>query len=239
MLKKTVILLAEGATERTLYVKLVERLLDAEKRYDYGILPVAIRDLIRVFNKKYITILNIQDKVLTVIIDCRGYENLKKHVREILLSESLEDAIKDGLSILVIAADKDKDPLNSIKGVITSIGFEVNVRDNIIHVNIDSHVIQIMVLEQGRMEGTMELEDDLELLAKQIEPELDKAITILEDRLGRRLSPKQRLGIFEAIIVDNRGLPSLIEQLINRSRNHELEKKLNKQIEVIKLVKTL
>ena len=238
-MKKTVILLAEGATERTLYVKLVERLLDAEKRYDYGILPVAIRDLIRVFNKKYITILNIQDKVLTVIIDCRGYENLKKHVREILLSESLEDAIKDGLSILVIAADKDKDPLNSIKGVITSIGFEVNVRDNIIHVNIDSHVIQIMVLEQGRMEGTMELEDDLELLAKQIEPELDKAITILEDRLGRRRSPKQRLGIFEAIIVDNRGLPSLIEQLINRSRNHELEKKLNKQIEVIKLVKTL
>jgi len=56
--------------------------------------------------------------------------------------------------------------------------------------------------------------------------------------LGEKLSREQRLGIFKAITVDIKGLPNLIEQLVSRLRNQELEKELKKQVEVIKLVKT-
>jgi len=230
-----IILLAEGNTEKTLYTKLLKRFLNIEKS-SYDELPIPIKDLMGSFEKKYIDIFIVENKLLVLLLNCRGYERLRKYVKEILESEYLIDAIKNGLNNLIIVADMDKNPLNSMKGLFASIGFIPKIENYNLHINVNNHEIQIHIVEQGYQK---EIEDDLEQLVRQVECKINKAISIFEEKLGMKLSPKQRLGIYEAVLVDNNGLPQLIDLIIDKTDDQEIEKKLEKEMKVIKIIKEI
>jgi len=169
-----------------------------------------------------------------IIINCRGYENLKRYIREILCHEDIVNAVKEGLNILIVSADRDKNPSLSIRGLLSSIQLNVIEKDyQELLVNINNEEILVKIVEQGLSEGTMELEDDIEKLAVQQQPKISEAIEILEKIPKKRFNSKQKVGIFEAIMVNNDGLPKLISGLLKEASHQELLDKFSKYIEIL------
>jgi len=224
-------LLAEGSSEATLYVELAKKLLRASKA-TFNELSISVRDALRPMRKR-LAIYKLCGKVILVVLKCGGYENLKHYIKIMLESPSLVDAIDEGLRRLIIAADRDRSPVTSLYNVISSMGLKVALQGNIITINVSNgRSLMLEVVEQGVDEETRQLEDDLKSLVQQVWPIINEVIEKVKSAMGA-LNSKQTIGIYEAIAVNNEGLPSLIAQAIDKANIDELKAKLPKQIRVM------
>ncbi len=237
MSTKTYLFLVEGVDDEVFYEKLIVKLVNA-RVCELDELPDTIGNLLK--RRRDVRLFRV-DSVFIAIVNCGGYDNVKRYLRELLKYEELIECIRQGLSNIIVSADKDKKPLESIPGVVDSvkpeIGFRVVRNKDYLEIILqDSITLTINLVEQGIDHGVKALEDHIEEVAKQVESTIAKAIDEVEKVLGRKLNSKQRVGVYEAIIVSNKGVPSLISYIIDKTREDELEKKLSKQIRVVKAI---
>lgn len=215
---RTFILLVEGRTDAVLYKTLIEKVTDCR---EYGIeyLNYSIRMLLSkiMVHKRDFIVLKMKSKIL-VIIDCRGYDRLKYYLRELIDNDYFIESMDNGLVGIIVAANKDKSPMDSIYGILTSLGCRISRNSYCFKIAVmENRYFPIYIIEQGFKDGVRAIEDELDQLAEQLDPVMAKAINTVEKILKIKLLPTQRLGIIEAIKVNNNGLPALIPKLIEEA----------------------
>ncbi len=230
---KCILVLVEGKTGQELYVSLLEK-VRAAKPANVGELPPPVRDLLGMVDPRRMRVLR-TDENMVIVVDCGGVENLKTYLRELLQSEYVEDVVGAGLGVLVVSMDADSKPLESVRGVLASLGVTIGeVRGHELAVSVGRQRLAVRVVVQGGLDEVGELEDDLDRLASQLDPMINEAAGVLEERLGR-LTTKQRLGVYEALLVENRGLPHLVRELVRKASLEELRSKLGKYLAPVTL----
>jgi len=151
----------------------------------------------------------IERRDLVIIVDCGGYKNLKEMTRLLLdkQKELLIKVLKQLDLCIAIAADRDKKPVESIRGLLSllrsSLGFQVTEGD-IVTIKFSSGTkLTIHIVEQGR-EGdtaTGEVEDELRKLVEAVKPELQHIVKKIEESY-EPLTDKQKLLIYLALLRD-------------------------------------
>ncbi len=196
------VLLVEGLTEEILYSILLEKLYGG-KRVGYEELPKPLRELVEPL-KKRATYYALENGCLVVLINCGGFDNIKSLLRMLLRREELKEAARELDLRLVIAADKDKRPLESLRGLLSSMSVAstlLNERVLMVELSPDTR-LKIYVVEQGTSgEGaTEEVEDELEKLIESARPELQSVARRIEEEIRTVLSSKQRFSIYLALL---------------------------------------
>ena len=141
----------------------------------------------------------------------------------LLRRNELIDVIYEFRTYFVIIADRDKKPLESIKGLINSLGLQVIENRGVLNVKINEHNLSICIIQQGHSgEGsTGQIEDNLRELIETIRLDLRRAINNIEDIMGS-LNDKQKLMIYLA----------LLERRIKFRNIHEVIKDIIEELDV-------
>ncbi len=111
------ILLLEGLTEEILYLSLLKRLYNANE-VDINELPKVLGDFLSPLKSGRTRIKSLVIKSLmtyAIVINCGGYERIKTMLKLLLRRSELRDIISNFDLSFVIIADKDKEPLASIR----------------------------------------------------------------------------------------------------------------------------
>ncbi len=235
--RRTYILLVEGKTDTILYKTLIEKSIGC-REYDIEYLHYNIRMLLSkiMIHRRDLMVLEIQNNLL-IIINCKGYDRLKNYLKELIDSDYFIESIHNGLSGIIVATDKDRVPMDSIYGVLASLKYRVFRDNHSFKIDaVEKEYFPIYIIEQGLDSGVKAIEDELDLLAEQLYPDMTKAINAVEEIIKTKLSPIQRLGIIEAIKVNNNGLYALIPKLVRDASLEELRNKLYNQFHLLDIL---
>lgn len=198
---KAAILLVEGLTEEILYSTLLKRLYGA-KQVGLEELPKTLRELVSPLGERINCFIRRNGYV--ILINCGGFEGLRVAMRHLLKRGELKEVVREFELHLVIAADKDKNPLESLRGLLSSMNAKVeSVMGRILVTELLRGIkVRIHVLEQGVSgEGaTGEIEDELGKLIEIGKPELQSAVRSVEEVLHTTLTSKQKLLIYLALL---------------------------------------
>jgi len=195
---KTLILLVEGLAEEIAYSSILEKLYGG-RQVECGGAPTPLKILIRSFMRRA-KCYTLERGDLAVIVNCGGYENLRKMARELLTHPELPEVLGQLNIRIAIAADKDKNPAESIRGLLSSMGLQTTGGDTLT-VELGGAKLTIYVIEQGGEGGTAtgEIEDELKKLVEALKPELQRAAEKVEEAYGP-LTDKQKLLIYLALL---------------------------------------
>lgn len=150
-----------------------------------------------------------------LLVNSGGYDNLKRLIRELLEYEELQRSLREYDVRIVVAADSDMRPRDSIRGLLSSMNLKVQ-EDNVITVEFPEGVkLRVYVIEQGSEEGilTGEIEDELSKLVEELRSDLRFIVEKIEEIHGL-LDNKQRLLVYIAL---SRSKPKI------RSVQHEIK----------------
>jgi len=193
------ILLVEGRVEEIVYSSMLEKLYGGRQVKCRGA-PTPLKTLIEPFmqNAKCYAV---ERGDLVVIVDGKGYENLKDITKRLLKRRELLEALRQLDIRIAIAADKDKNPAESIRGVLSSMGLQTTGGDALIVELGNGTRLTIHVIEQGGEGGTAtgEIEDELRKLVETLKPELQRVAEKVEEAYGP-LTDKQKLLIYLALL---------------------------------------
>jgi len=198
---KTLILLVEGLAEEIVYSSILERLYGG-RQVKCRDAPTPLKTLIGPLTRRA-KCYTLEHGDLAVIANCGGYENLKNTFRQLLLRlrrRKLLEALRQLDIRIAIAADRDKNPAESIRGVLSSMGLQTTGGDALT-VELGGAKLTIHVIEQGGEGGTAtgEIEDELRKLVETLKPELQRAAEKIEEAYGP-LTDKQKLLIYLALL---------------------------------------
>ena len=206
---KALILLVEGLVEEIVYSSILEKLYGG-KQVTCENMPRPLRELITPITtyieeraKCYTLCYTLERGDLITIVDCKGYENLKNTIR--LLLDKQKDLLIKVLKQLdlriAIAADRDKKPAESIRGLLSSMGFQVTEGDVLTIEFSGGAKLAIHIVEQGGEGGTAtgEVEDELRKLVEAVKPELQHIAEKIEE-IYKPLTDKQKLLIYLALL---------------------------------------
>ena len=200
---KTLILLVEGSTEEVVYSSILKKLYSGRK-VECRDAPTPLKTLIRPLMirppRGRLTCYVLERGDLVVIVNCGGYENLKNMIRRLLKRRELLEALTQLDIRIAIAADRDKNPAESIRGLLSSMGLQATGGDTLT-VEFGGAKLAIHVIEQGDEWGTAtgEIEDELRKLVETLRPELQRAAEKVEEAYGP-LTDKQKLLIYLALL---------------------------------------
>jgi len=207
---KTLILLVEGLVEKIVYSSTLERLYGGKHIECKNVLESlelkSLEELIGSIERR-IECYTLERGDLVIIVDCGGYENLKEMTR-LLLSKRKELLIKVLKQLdlrMVIAADRDKKPVESIRGLLSSLrssmGFQVTEDDAIAIEFGNGTKLVIHIVEQGGEADTATggVEDELRKLVETLEPKLQHITKKIEETY-EPLTDKQKLLIYLALL---------------------------------------
>jgi len=193
------ILLVEGLVEEIVYSSMLEKLYGG-KRVECEDIPRPLRELIEPVMRRT-KCYTLERGDLAIIVDCGGYENLKEMTRRLLKRRELLEVLKQLDLCIAIAADRDKKPAESIRGLLSSMGFQVTEGD-VVTIEFSSGAkLAIHIVEQGG-EGdtaTGEVEDELRKLVEALKPELQHIAKKIEETY-EPLTDKQKLLIYLALL---------------------------------------
>jgi len=162
-----ILFLAEGAAERAFYQKILEKHYSAEPA-GLDNLPQPIRDLLAPLQARKPLTLR-AGRADIVLIDCGGFDAIKLCLRRLMSRPELGEAVKAGLKAVIIAADLDKNPHESLKGLLASLASNVAEEDEALKLTVNNTTVKVHITAQGlkgRSDATMEIEDHLEELAE-------------------------------------------------------------------------
>ena len=199
---KTLILLVEGLAEEIVYSSILERLYGG-RQVKCRDAPTPLKTLIGPLMRRA-KCYTLEHGDLAVIANCGGYENLKNMIRQLLLRlrrRKLLEALRQLDLRIAVAADRDKNPAESIRGVISSMGLQATGGDALTVELGNGAKLTIHVIEQGGEGGTAtgEIEDELRKLVETLRPELQRAAEKVEEAYGP-LTDKQKLLIYLALL---------------------------------------
>jgi len=206
------ILLVEGLLEEIVYSSMLEKLYGG-KQVECESVQKSLREFIGpVMQHTNCYILERGD--LVVIVNCRGYENLRNMTRQLLKRRELREVLKQLDLHIAIAADRDKKPVESIRGLLASMGFQVTEGDVITIEFSGGAKLAIHIVEQGGEGGTTtgEVEDELRKLVEALKPELQHIAKKVED-VYEPLTDKQKLLIYLALLEHKPKIRELYEIL--------------------------
>ncbi len=178
---------------------------------------------------------------------CGGIDKLKNMLRYVLAKADLARRVKeDSLKVIVVAVDlndKSEDQIiNEFIGIISSIGIGYSKVDNCIRISIDASNIDIYVITQGLIDEAFEkhsLEEYIIKILGQRYPRISNEVLKLIENLNLKPSPKMVIGLYEAVLVENKGIPPLISKVIWESDISELKEKIadivNKLMNILRL----
>jgi len=198
---KALILLVEGLAEEIVYSSILERLYGG-RQVKCRDAPTPLKTLIRPLMRRA-KCYTLEHGDLALIANCGGYENLKNMIRQLLLRlrrRKLLEALRQLDLRIAVAADKDKNPTESIRGLLSSMGLQATGGDTLT-VELGGAKLTIYVIEQGDEGGTAtgEIEDELRKLVETLRPELQRAAEKVEETYGP-LTDKQKLLIYLALL---------------------------------------
>jgi len=198
---KTLILLVEGLAEEIVYSSILERLYGG-RQVKCRDAPTPLKTLIGPLMRRA-KCYTLEHGDLAVIANCGGYENLKNTIRQLLprlRRRKLPEALRQLDLRIAVAADKDKHPTESIRGLLSSMGLQATGGD-VFTVELGGAKLAIYVIEQGGEGGTAtgEIEDELRKLVETLRPELQRAAEKVEEAYGP-LTDKQKLLIYLALL---------------------------------------
>jgi len=188
----------EGLVEEIVYSSMLEKLYGG-RQVECKDLPT-LKELIEPFMQRA-KCYAVERGYLVVIVNCGGYENLKNMTRRLLKRRELLEALRQLDIRIAVAADRDKNPAESIRGVLSSMGLQATGGDALT-VELGGAKLAIHVIEQGG-EGdvaTGEIEDELRKLVEALKPELQHIAKRVEEIYKRSLTDKQKLLIYLALL---------------------------------------
>jgi len=199
---KALILLVEGLAEEIVYSSVLEK-LHGGRQVKCGDAPTPLKTLIGPLMRRA-KCYTLEHGDLAVITNCGGYENLKNMIRQLLLRlrrRKLLEALRQLDLRIAIAADKDKNPTESIRGLLSSMGLQATGGDTLTVELGNGAKLTIHLIEQGGEGGTAtrEIEDELKKLVETLRPELQRAAEKVEETYGP-LTDKQKLLIYLALL---------------------------------------
>jgi len=195
---KTLILLVEGLVEEIVYSSMLEK-LHGGRQVECGGAPTPLKILIRSFMRRA-KCYALERGDLVVVVNCGGYENLKNMIKQLLTHPELPEVLSQLDIRIAVAADRDKSPAESIRGVLSSMGLQATGGDTLT-VELGRAKLTIHIIEQGGEGGTAtgEIEDELRKLVETLKPELQRAAEKIEEAYGP-LTDKQKLLIYLALL---------------------------------------
>jgi len=196
--RKTLILLTEGLVEEIVYSSMLEKLYGG-RQIECEHAPTPLEALIDPLIRRA-KCYTLEHGDLIVIVNSRGYENLRNTIRQLLTQPELPEALGQLDLRIAVAADRDKNPTESIRGVLSSMGLQATGGDTLT-VELGGAKLTIYVIEQGDEGGTAtgEIEDELRKLVETLRPELQRAAEKVEEAYGP-LTDKQKLLIYLALL---------------------------------------
>ncbi|WP_193322840.1 hypothetical protein [Pyrobaculum calidifontis] len=197
--RKTLILLTEGLVEEIVYSSMLEKLYGG-RQVECEDAPTPLEALIDPLIRRA-KCYTLEHGDLIVIVNSRGYENLRNTIRQLLTQPELPEALGQLDLRIAVAADRDKNPTESIRGVLSSMGLQATGGDTLTVELGNGAKLAIHVIEQGG-EGdtaTGEIEDELRKLVETLKPELQHAAKKVEEIYGP-LTDKQKLLIYLALL---------------------------------------
>lgn len=230
-------LLVEGLTEKLVYSTLLEKLYKARKVNDDSLpkdLKMAVVEPLKSKAEKQFTCYALGGGFI-VLVNCEGYDNINFMLKLLLARREFLDVVKELDLKLVIAADRDRRPMESIRNALRSWGLPVS-GEGLLNVGLPNGVqLVVHVVEQGsEAEGaTGEVEDELAELAEVLEPRLQNAIKRVEEACGE-LSSKQKLLLFLALARPRpkvRELNKELEEILRAADENLLKQGLRKIME--------
>jgi len=245
-MKTIYLIFVEGLTDRIFYYKLLSTILNLEpKRYE--VLPSSLKEFldrfpsVKVNPRSKLSIIE-GEQVLIVIMDCGGFNKIKITLRMLLKEhDKLDQLLGDGLKYIIVIGDRDKSPLESIKGLLGSMGYKFFVEGNVLRLN---NKIKVLCLSQGLMynRATDQLEDYIVYLAERKHADIALAINKFEEELRKSIGigfDSKRLSlIYSAIIVGKEGMARFIEKLMDNI-NREVIDDLMEESDLIYLLNLL
>jgi len=195
---KTLILLVEGLVEEIVYSSMLEQ-LHGGRQVECGGAPTPLKTLIGPLMRRA-KCYALERGDLVVVVNCGGYENLKNMAKQLLTHPELPEVLRQLDIRIAIAADRDKNPAEGIRGVLSSMGLQATGGDALT-VELGGAKLAIHVIEQGDEGGTAtgEIEDELRKLVETLRPELQRAAEKVEEAYGP-LTDKQKLLIYLALL---------------------------------------
>jgi len=197
--RKTLILLTEGLVEEIVYSSILEKLYGG-RQVECEDAPTPLEALIDPLIRRA-KCYTLEHGDLIVIVNSRGYENLRNTIKQLLTQPELPEALSQLDLRIAVAADKDKNPAESIRGVLSSMGLQTTKGDALTVELGTGAKLTIHVIEQGGEGGTAtgEIEDELRKLFEALRPELQRAAEKVEEAYGP-LTDKQKLLIYLALL---------------------------------------
>jgi len=165
-----------------------------------------------------------------VVVNCGGYENLKRMVRLMLKRRELIEALKQLDLRIAIAADRDKKPAESVRGLLSSMGLRVT-EDVAITIEFGGGAkLTMHIVEQGGLgsAATGEVEDELRKLVEALKPELQRLAEKVEE-IYKPLTDKQKLLIYLALLEHKpkiRELYELFKEIMASASREAVEQNL-------------
>jgi len=223
------ILFVEGLVEEIIYSSMLEKLYGG-RQVECGDAPTQLEVLIDPFIRRA-KCYTLEHGNLAVIVNSRGYENLRNTIRQLLTQPELPEVLSQLDLRIAIAADRDKSPAESIRGLLSSMGFQATGGDAITIEFGNGAKLAIHVVEQGDEGGTAtgEIEDELRKLVEALKPELQHIAKRVEETYGP-LTNKQKLLIYLALLEHKpkiRELYGLFREIIETASGNIIEQNLD------------
>ena len=215
-MKPITLLLVEGALDRIFYEGYIVRVLGGKEIGGPKAVPEALRNVLLASDRVSrigVKVFELYDG-LVVLAGCGGFDNLRRMLRELL--KRRDELVHGGLCKIVLVGDADKDVKQSIQGVVSSVlRRECKWHGPFIRVETSEGVLCLAGVVQGLVgEGkTGQLEDLVEDLAIKIHADLNRVVEALEKTLKKRLSSKQVVAIFAALLARDQSKERLTAEL--------------------------
>jgi len=231
------ILLVEGLVEEIVYSSMLEKLYGG-KQVTCEDIPRPLRELIEPVTRRT-KCYTLKSGDLVIIVDCGGYENLREMTRQLLKHRRREllEVLKQLDLRIAIAADRDKKPAESIRGLLSSMGFQVTEGDIITIEPSNGTKLAIHIVEQGDEGGTAtgEVEDELRKLVEALKPELQRIAKKVEETYGS-LTDKQKMLIYLALLERKpkiRELYEIFREIMAKASRDTIEQNLENLVKNI------
>lgn len=232
---RAIVFLVEGSIEEALYTTILRRLYNANA-VKCETTPRKLRELLDpILNRtRCYRLKNVESLFL---FNCGGYDNLKTTIRQLFKRRELIDVAREYEVRVVVAADKDMKPYESVRSILESMGFQV-IEAKGMKVKLgEGAEVTIHVIEQGGEGGssTGEVEDELQKLLENVKPELGNIVNQISGTHGP-LTSKQKLLISLALLKPKPKIRSLrgdIEELLNTINDDLLRVGLRNIVEKI------